>query len=121
MAIRQPPKSQARTWPFEQRSHLYRAIPDPISVPTELQPFHQRKATAAPTTGTTLTTSPSPANSGGILAFPNTPAASRMAAKLYTKLQAKLNTTLRWNAFDKSIKVRMPFNDGLMRTASAAD
>jgi hypothetical protein len=84
-------------------------------------PFHHRKATAAPTTGTTLTTSPKPANSGGILAFPKTPAASKIAARLYTKLQVKLKTTLRWNAFDRSMRVNMPFKDDRMRTASAAD
>lgn len=46
------------------------------------QNLDHRSSTAAAMTGNTLTSSPKPANSGGILALTNAPAASRTANRL---------------------------------------
>ncbi|KAG8406816.1 hypothetical protein J3459_018645 [Metarhizium acridum] len=77
--------------------------------------------TAAAITGKTLTSSPKPAYSGGILAFTKAPAARSTANVLYTKAHAKLNLIRRTEALLTSLTVTRPARPGLIRTTSAAD
>ena len=49
------------------------------------------------------------------------PAVRTMAARLYTALQRKLNRTLLWKAFDRSMRVRILERDGRNRMTSAAE